>query len=223
MSRLNVANFRHPDATADSVVITSGGDTQIQRALGLGGATYGTSGQVLTSAGSGSVPTWEDLPAGVTFLTGQSVNTESSVIFTGIPTTANLIFIGISEVSQSATASGHMQVRFGNGSIVSSTGPYRFAVSYGSNLYNIDNGDQWSLIHNAFSGSGSIHNGIVIMTRIASANVWAGSWTISDRGGNNYTNVGGGYYSGSSGLIDRVQIRSQSSTYDSGNIVVGYA
>ena len=58
MSRLNVANFRHPDATADSVVITSGGDTQINRALGLGGATYGTSGQVLTSAGSGSAPTW---------------------------------------------------------------------------------------------------------------------------------------------------------------------
>ena len=61
------------------------------------------------------------------------------------------------------------------------------------------------------------------MTRIASANVWAGSWVLSDRGGDNLTNVGGGYYSGSSGLIDRVQIRSQTSTYDSGNIVVGYA
>ena len=59
MSRINVANFRHPDATADSITVTSDGDTQINRALGLGGATYGTSGQVLTSAGSGAVPTWQ--------------------------------------------------------------------------------------------------------------------------------------------------------------------
>ena len=58
MSRINVANFRHPDATADSITVTSDGDTQINRALGLGGATYGSSGQVLTSAGSGSTPTW---------------------------------------------------------------------------------------------------------------------------------------------------------------------
>ena len=183
----------------------------------------GTDGQVLTSTGATTAPAWEDLPAGVTFLTGQSVNTESSVTFTGIPTTANLIFIGIAEVSQSATGSGHIQVRFGNGSIVSNTGPYRFAVSYGSNLYNIDNGDQWSLIHNSFSAGNAIFNGTLVMTRIASANVWAGSWVLSDRGGDNLTNVGGGYYSGSSGLIDRVQIRSQTSTYDSGNLVVGYA
>jgi hypothetical protein len=65
MSRINVANFRHPDATADSITVTSDGDTQINRALGLGGATYGTSGQVLTSAGSGAVPTWTTPAAGL--------------------------------------------------------------------------------------------------------------------------------------------------------------
>jgi len=65
MSRINVANFRHPDATADSITVTSDGDTQINRALGLGGATYGSSGQVLTSAGSGAVPTWTTPAAGL--------------------------------------------------------------------------------------------------------------------------------------------------------------
>ena len=30
--------------------------------IGLGGATYGTSGQILTSAGTGVTPTWSDLP-----------------------------------------------------------------------------------------------------------------------------------------------------------------
>jgi hypothetical protein len=29
MSRINVANFRHPDATADSLTLTSGGDVSI--------------------------------------------------------------------------------------------------------------------------------------------------------------------------------------------------
>ena len=32
--------------------------------LGIGGATYGTSGQVLTSGGSGAAPTWEDAASG---------------------------------------------------------------------------------------------------------------------------------------------------------------
>ena len=32
--------------------------------IGLGGANYGTSGQVITSAGSGSAPTWSSIPAG---------------------------------------------------------------------------------------------------------------------------------------------------------------
>ena len=38
--------------------------------LGVGGANYGTSGQVLTSAGSGSAPTWTT-PTGIT--TGKSI------------------------------------------------------------------------------------------------------------------------------------------------------
>ena len=34
--------------------------------LGIGGANYGTSGQVLTSAGSGSAATWSDIPTQIT-------------------------------------------------------------------------------------------------------------------------------------------------------------
>ena len=38
--------------------------------IGLGGANYGTSGQVLTSAGSGSAPSWAAIPAGGNTFTG---------------------------------------------------------------------------------------------------------------------------------------------------------
>jgi len=56
MSRINVANFRHPDATADSITLTSGGGTEI------GGLTYptsdGTNGQYLQTNGSGAL-SWQ--------------------------------------------------------------------------------------------------------------------------------------------------------------------
>ena len=58
MSTINVTNLKQESSSTNSLVLTSGGDTQVIGALGLGGATYGTSGQVLTSAGSGSTPTW---------------------------------------------------------------------------------------------------------------------------------------------------------------------
>ena len=62
--------------------------------IGLGGANYGTSGQVLTSAGSGSVPTWTTI-SGTTINgntddyiitasgTANTLNGESNLIFTG--------------------------------------------------------------------------------------------------------------------------------------------
>ena len=61
-------------------------------ALGLSGTNYGSSGQVLTSAGSGSAPTWSAIPAQVTIsnnadnrvITGGSgvnLNGESSLLF----------------------------------------------------------------------------------------------------------------------------------------------
>ncbi len=40
--------------------LTIGSDGQ----LGIGGANYGTSGQVITSNGSGSAPTWQDTSGG---------------------------------------------------------------------------------------------------------------------------------------------------------------
>ena len=63
-------------------------------AFGLGGATYGSSGQVLTSAGSGSVPTWTTI-SGTTINgnvddyiitasgTANTLNGESSLLYTG--------------------------------------------------------------------------------------------------------------------------------------------
>jgi len=51
---------------ADQVSIATSGSEQIRIGsngeIGIGGATYGTNGQVLTSSGSGSAPSWSTLP-----------------------------------------------------------------------------------------------------------------------------------------------------------------
>lgn len=50
--------------------------------LGIGGATYGTSGQVLTSGGSGAAPSWTTISAGsMTQITTGTIGTNSSYSF----------------------------------------------------------------------------------------------------------------------------------------------
>lgn len=70
----------------DQIGLATGGTARIQfasnGALGLSGANYGTSGQVLTSNGSGSAPTWQTI---ATSVTASGNNT-----FTGINTFQNV-------------------------------------------------------------------------------------------------------------------------------------
>ena len=47
------------DSSAEKLRIASSGQ------IGLGGANYGTAGQVITSNGSGSAPTWQEASGGI--------------------------------------------------------------------------------------------------------------------------------------------------------------
>jgi len=129
MSRINVANFRHPDATADSITVTSDGDTQINRALGLGGATYGTSGQVLTSGGSGAVPTWTTPTAGLTWNTladNVSVGTGGAKTISGIDSNAKKVIMTFKNVSLNTDDAFYHMVGSGalNGTYAATGGYY---------------------------------------------------------------------------------------------------
>ena len=79
--------------------------------LGIGGANYGTSGQVLTSGGSGSAATWSAIPSQVTINNasgnrvitsdgGTTLNGEANLTFTGQTLTAHMstqdpaVFVG---------------------------------------------------------------------------------------------------------------------------------
>lgn len=67
---------------ADTVALATGGVTRFQAGpsgqLGIAGATYGTSGQVLTSGGASAAPSWTTISTGA-WVVANSVNTTTSV------------------------------------------------------------------------------------------------------------------------------------------------
>lgn len=55
---LKVDTIQNPSSATVNLTLDTSGNVAVGGALGAGGANYGTSGQVLTSAGSGAAPTW---------------------------------------------------------------------------------------------------------------------------------------------------------------------
>ena len=64
--------------TGDSEAATEKFRITSQGELGVGGANYGTDGQVLTSTGAGTAPAWESVPSSVS-LSGSTNNTVATV------------------------------------------------------------------------------------------------------------------------------------------------
>jgi hypothetical protein len=91
-----VVNFTNTDATnfnpgvlaSSELRINTAGSERLRVAsagqIGIGGANYGTSGQVLTSGGAGAAPSWASLPAGgVTSVLGATGAVSSGGITAG--------------------------------------------------------------------------------------------------------------------------------------------
>jgi hypothetical protein len=100
--------------SADMVFLTTGSGTRTERlriasngAFGLSGANYGSSGQVLTSNGSGSAPTWGSvsLPAG-TVRQVVSTNFSTLVTVSGSPSSVS----GFSATITPASASNRILI-----------------------------------------------------------------------------------------------------------------
>jgi len=70
------------------------------RAIGVGASpSFGTSGQVLTSAGSAAAPTWTTVSSGFTLGTPVATTSGTSIDFTGIPAGTKQIIINFNGVS----------------------------------------------------------------------------------------------------------------------------
>lgn len=88
------------NGTTPSVTLAANGS------IGVGSTPgYGTNGQVLTSAGTGSAPTWTTPSAGaVTLITATTATAASSVVFTGLSTTYGVYLLEYDSAFPSAVS-----------------------------------------------------------------------------------------------------------------------
>lgn len=121
-------------------------------ALGLSGANYGTSGQVLTSSGSGAAPTWAS-PAGGGYTTVSPVALSgNSVTISGIPAGVNSIVVTF----QNAFVSNYdLLIQLGTSGGISTSGYESLKMrhgssgSHGSAQYK---GDGFGVVVNEYAG-----------------------------------------------------------------------
>lgn len=219
MSRINVANFRHPDATADSITVTSDGDTQINRALGLGGATYGSSGQVLTSQGSGSAPQWASVSTGNNYNFQSGSASGSSILIPSIPTNATQIVVVLGGIGWSTSA--QLFLRLGDSSSITSTaGHYTWSTSFhgssqAADYYN----NLWDLNY-GFTGTNERMYGTVTLNRLTN-NGWVGTYTAKSTNSQAWVLTGAGWgYSGSSNPVEQLQLAVSAGSMSTGSYTV---
>jgi len=99
--------------------------------LGIGASpSYGSSGQVLTSGGSGAAPTWSTPSAGaVSFVSAVTASAASTVSFTGLTSTPAYYFIEFDGLISSTNDGLECYLSINNGSSYISSG-YRYTFIF---------------------------------------------------------------------------------------------
>jgi hypothetical protein len=114
------------------------------QALGVGSSpSYGTSGQVLTSGGSSSAPTWTAPSAGaMTLISTQTASNSASLAWTGLSGYSNYILI-LRNIKPNATgANAGAYVQLGSGSTTWATSSYQWTlINYNSGGVNSPEND----------------------------------------------------------------------------------
>ena len=98
--------------------------------LGIGGATYGTDGQVLTSTGATTAPAWEDVPSNLTRGTAVDVSSATEAIFDSLPAGIQRLTVSFHDVSPSAGSQTGVKVQLRSGSGTTKTTGYSTFVGY---------------------------------------------------------------------------------------------
>ena len=144
--------------------------------LGIGGATYGTSGQVLTSAGSGSTPTWTTPTSLTNAEDGAGNNFEFNSGFGSNATAYGcrvwVNFDGTGSVSSNQTINGS-----GNVSSVWKNGTGLYTVNFANAMPDAN----YSVVAEAASGSTGNIVGNVPQTTQVNINAYTSTWATGDR------------------------------------------
>jgi len=124
---------------ADTVGVATSGTEQVRVAsagqIGIGGANYGTSGQVLTSGGAAAAPSWADASAGAwKLIQTQTASASSSIDFTNLSGYSRLR-LSAQNITVSSTATDHiLRLSSDNGATFISTSTYNNKGAYPSSV-----------------------------------------------------------------------------------------
>ena len=186
-------------------------------AIGIAGANYGTSGQVLASAGSGAAVSWADKTSRDTSIATTSGTAHG---FTIIPAWAKKITVVLDGVSTSGTS--RVLLQLGTGGSYVATG-YQASSA---NVYSTNNSSTTSstigFVHEA-ANAGTLRNGTFTLFNIT-GNTWVAALNFGDGAASSPGNVIGGGRIALSGAIDRLRITTVNGTdtFDAGNVNVFY-
>jgi hypothetical protein len=185
-------------------------------ALGLSGANYGTSGQVLTSNGSGSAPTWQN-PGLVAVSSEVATTSGSEIEFTGLTGVSHIV-INFNRV---------IGTNFATGADI--------LVNLGTSAgYVTSNYVSTSVNHTGFSdrssttgfviyspGSGNGFSGQMVISKINSNATFTSTHEGYTSDGN--TRSGGGSLdSSTANPVDKVKISVTTGSFDSGSLNIVY-
>ena len=217
MSTISVTNVKHESSASNNLVLTSGGDTQVIGALGLGGATYGTSGQFLQSQGSGSAPQWATASTGNDYNFASGSASGTSILITGIPSTAMQITFNLSDIGWT-TAGYNPILRVGNSSGIRSTaGDYYWVGGF----FGAGQGALYSntgiITNYGFTATSDRLHGSIYLSKFSS-NTWKVIYQGISRaysGGTTYV-LGGAGSAYAGGTLDRVELSMNGGSFNTG-------
>lgn len=146
----------------------------------------GTSGQVLTSAGS-SAPTWTTISAGYTLGTPIATTSGTEAEFTGIPSTARQIILSFNQVTFATGANINAAIQVSTSSAYLTSGYVGRMGTLGSTNTSPDGlSTRIAICNGSFVASGDSLTGSLTMTLLdSSTNTWAGSSMLAVNVANN--------------------------------------
>jgi hypothetical protein len=188
--------------------------------FGIGGATYGTSGQVLTSGGASAAPTWATVSAGFTLATPVSAS-GSSVTFSGIPAGVKQVNVMFNSVLTSSNATIFMKLGTSGGLGASGYKMVRTRFTNGSTASNQDR-TTFIEITGDVASTPTVSGLIIFTLQDATNNYWTFAGNLSHS-----ENAWSWFISGSSNLISglaltQLQIYPAAGTFSSGTLNISY-
>jgi len=186
-------------------------------AIGIAGANYGTSGQVLASSGSGAAVSWADKTSRDTSIATTSGTAHG---FPTIPTWAKKITVVLDGVSTSGTS--RLLLQLGTGGSYVTTGYQSSSAS----VYTTDRASVTSstigFVHES-AVAGAFRHGTFTLFNIT-GNTWVAALNFGDGAASTPGNVIGGGRIALSGAIDRLRITTVNGTdtFDAGTVNVFY-